>query len=133
MPKNARKKQVKILDIVNEILKFNEKSQQGQGPKILTANQMLSKLPISLAHLKAGDNSEKLKNEKRQLLYSLCHYIILFIGNKNIKTNTFRVQASNSIMYGYFGIGFIDFIFENKRFTDFTSLFFPYDFQKMIA
>ena len=94
---------------------------------------MLSKLPISLDHLKAGDNSEKLKNEIRQLLYSSCHYIILFIGNKNIKTNIFRVQASNSIMYGYFGIGFIDFMFENKKFSDFTSLFFPYDFQKKTA
>ena len=32
---------------------------------------MLSRLPITLAHLKAGNNSEKLKNEVRQLLYSL--------------------------------------------------------------
>ena len=47
MSKNARTKQVNILNIVNEVLKFNEKSQQGQGLKILTPNQMLSKLPIS--------------------------------------------------------------------------------------
>ena len=39
--------------------------------KILTPNQMLSRLPISLAQLNAGNNSEKLKNEIRQLLYSL--------------------------------------------------------------
>ena len=39
--------------------------------KILTPNQMLSRLPITLAQLKAGNNSEKLKNEIRQLLYSL--------------------------------------------------------------
>ena len=39
--------------------------------KILTPNQMLSRLPISSAQLKAGNNSEKLKNEIRQLLYSL--------------------------------------------------------------
>ena len=45
--------------------------QRGQGLKILTPNQMLSRLPISLAQLKAGNNSEKLKNEIRQLLYSL--------------------------------------------------------------
>ena len=45
---------------------------KGQGLKILTPQQMLSRLPISLAHLKAGNNSEKLKNETRQLLYSLC-------------------------------------------------------------
>ena len=47
------------------------KNQQGKGLKILTPNQMLSRLPISLAQLKAGNNSEKLKNEIRQLLYSL--------------------------------------------------------------
>ena len=60
-----------IVKIVEEILKFNEQSQQGQGLKILTPNQMLSRLPITLAQLKAGNNSEKLKNEIRQLLYSL--------------------------------------------------------------
>ena len=43
---------------------------QEQGLKILTPNQMLSRLQISLAKLKAGNNSEKLKNEIRQLLYS---------------------------------------------------------------
>ena len=42
-----------------------------QGLKILTPQQMLSRLPISLAQLKAGNNSQKLKNEIRQLLYSL--------------------------------------------------------------
>ena len=47
------------------------RNQQGQGLKILTPNQMLSRLPISLAQLKAGNNSEKLKNEIRQLFYSL--------------------------------------------------------------
>ena len=39
--------------------------------KILIPNQILSRLPIALAQLKAGNNSEKLKNEIRQLLYSL--------------------------------------------------------------
>ena len=47
------------------------KNQQGKGLKILTPNQMLSRLPINLAQLKAGSNSEKPKNEIRQLLYSL--------------------------------------------------------------
>ena len=60
-----------IVEIVEEILKFNEQNQQGQGIKILTPNQMLSRLPISLAQLQAGNNSEKLENEIRQLLYSL--------------------------------------------------------------
>ena len=48
-----------------------QEEQSGQGLKILTPDQMLSRLPISLAQLKAGNNSEKLKNEIRQLLYSL--------------------------------------------------------------
>ena len=47
------------------------RNQQGKGLKILTPNQMLSRLSISLAQLKAGNNSEKLKNEIRQILYSL--------------------------------------------------------------
>ena len=46
---------------------------QGKGLKILTPNQMLSRLLISLAQLKAGNNSEKIRNEIRQLLYSLYH------------------------------------------------------------
>ena len=60
----------RILKIVKGILEFN-RQQKGQGLKILTPDQMLSRLPISLAQLKAGNNSEKLKNEIRQLLYSL--------------------------------------------------------------
>ena len=63
-------KPYKIVDIVEKILKFNQRNQEGEGLKILTPNQMLSRLPISLAQLNAGNNSEKLKNEIRQLLYS---------------------------------------------------------------
>ena len=47
------------------------RNQSGWGLKSLTRIQMLSRLPISLAQLNAGNNSEKLKNEIRQLLYSL--------------------------------------------------------------
>ena len=62
-----------IVKIVEKILKFNKQNQQkGQGIKILTPNQMLNRLPIALAQLQAGNNSNKLKNEIRQLLYSLC-------------------------------------------------------------
>ena len=62
-----------VLVIINKILDFNKdiQKQQSSGLKILTPNQMLSRLPISLAQLKAGNNSEKLKNEIRQFLYSL--------------------------------------------------------------
>ena len=62
----------KIISILEHILYFNQLQQQeGKGLKILTPKQMLSRLPITLAQLKAGNNSEKLKNEIRQLLYSL--------------------------------------------------------------
>ena len=61
----------KIVKIVKKILNFNKQNQKGKGLKILTPNQMLSRLPITLAQLKAGNNSEKLKNEIRQLLYPL--------------------------------------------------------------
>ena len=74
----------KIMDIVERIFYFNQLDQSGQGLKILTRNQMLSRLPISLAQLKAGNNSEKLKNEIRQLLYSL--YI-----SKNLQNNYIKV------------------------------------------
>ena len=61
----------KIINFVERILYFNHLDQSGKGLKILTPNQMFSRLPITLAQLKAGNNSEKLKNEIRQLLYSL--------------------------------------------------------------
>ena len=51
-----------------------------------------------------------------------------FIGNKNIKTNIFRIQAYDSIMCRYFCIGFIDFRLAGKTLTDFTNLFSPYNF-----
>ena len=61
----------KIIDTFERILELNSEKQSGYGLKTLTPNQMLSTLPIILAKLKAGNNSEKLKNEIRQLLYSL--------------------------------------------------------------
>ena len=75
MPEEEREteKPDNIVKLVEEILKFNKQKQEGQGIKILTPSQMLSRLPISLAQLEAGNNSEKLKNEVRQLLYSVYH------------------------------------------------------------
>ena len=63
----------KILEFIKKILDFNEKirKQKGLGLNILTPSQMLSRLPVSLTQLKVGNNSEKLKNEIRQLLHSL--------------------------------------------------------------
>ena len=61
----------KILKILKEILNFNKETQkQGLSLKILTPDQILSRLTISLRQLNAGNNPEKLKNEIRQLLYS---------------------------------------------------------------
>ena len=53
-----------------------------------------------------------------------------FVGNKNIKENIFQVQANDSVMCGYFCMGFIDFMLAGKKLTDYTSLFSPYDFKK---
>ena len=58
-------------ETVERILEFNQLNQSRQGLKILTPNQILSRLPISLAQLKAGNSSENLKKEIRQLLCSL--------------------------------------------------------------
>ena len=60
-----------IVNIVEEILEFNKQKQEGKGLKILTPDQMLSRLPITLAQLKVGNNSEELINEITRLLYSL--------------------------------------------------------------
>ena len=51
-----------------------------------------------------------------------------FIGNKNIKTNIFRIQAYGSIMCGYFCFGFIDFMLASKTLTEFTNLCSPNNF-----
>ena len=53
-----------------------------------------------------------------------------FIGNNNIKTNIFRIQANNSIIYEYFFNGFIDFILAGKTLIDNTSLLSPYNLKK---
>ena len=58
---------------------------KGKGLKILTSNQMLSRLLISLAQLKAGNNSEKRKNEIRQILYSL------YTSKKNWQNSSIKV------------------------------------------
>ena len=80
MKKNEKPKE--MVDIVQNILEFN-RQQEGRGLKILTPSQMLSRLPISLAQLKAGNNSEKLKNEIRQILHS-------FYKSKKLTKNIYK-------------------------------------------
>ena len=45
------------------------------------------------------------------------------IGNKNIITNVYRIQAYDSIICGYFSIGFVDFMLKGKTLLDYTNLF----------
>ena len=52
------------------------------------------------------------------------------IRNKNIIANTFRIQAYDSVICGYFRMGFIDFMFNCNNLTDFTNLFSPNDLRK---
>ena len=60
-----------IVKVVKKTLDFSKHSQEEKGLKILTLNQMLSRLSIALVQLQAGNNSNKIKNEIRQL--SLYH------------------------------------------------------------
>ena len=53
-----------------------------------------------------------------------------FVNNKNIKTNIFRIQVYDSIMCGYFCIGFIDFMFKGKILTEYKNLFSPNNSKK---
>ena len=67
---------LKVRDIVynafkSRIFSWSKESQQGEGLKIVTPNQMLKRLPIVLAQVKTGNNSENLLNEIRQIVYSL--------------------------------------------------------------
>ena len=62
-----------LKDIVKELERaiFGNEELSGSGLKILTNKQMINRLPILLAQIQAGNNSNKLKNEARQMLYSL--------------------------------------------------------------
>ena len=88
VPENEKSKIQKtqeIINIVERILYFNQLEQQeDSGLKILTPNQMLSRLTISLAQLKAGNNSEKL-NTKLQ------NYCILCTDQKILQNNSIKV------------------------------------------
>ena len=82
-----------MLELESEKSAEKRKNQKGEGLKILTPNQMLSRLPISLAQLKAGNYSEKLKNEIRRLLYSLYR-------SKKLKKEIYKVWSTLFKKYG---------------------------------
>ena len=71
---NARNSAIKFIENYSSMIleaKKLAKEQEGTGLKILTPNQMLKRLPIALAQMKAGNYSESLLNEIRQIVYSL--------------------------------------------------------------
>ena len=69
---NARNNAIKFIeDYGSRIIEEKRKATEGKGLKILTPKQMLQRLPIALAQIKAGNNSESLLNEIRQIVYSL--------------------------------------------------------------
>ena len=71
---NARNDAIKFIEDYDAMIleaKKLAKEEEGTGIKILTSNQMLKRLPIALAQVKAGNNSESLLNEIRQIVYSL--------------------------------------------------------------
>ena len=71
---NAREEAIKFIEDYGSMIleaKRLAREQEGIGLKILTPNQMLKRLPIALPQVKAGNNSESLLNEIRQIVYSL--------------------------------------------------------------
>ena len=76
-----------IVDLYN-IKSGSNTSKKGEGLKILTNKQMLNRLPILLAQIEEGNNSIKLKNEARQILYSLYRSKVLTktVYNNSIKS-----------------------------------------------
>ena len=74
-----------MLEILELILYFDQQNQAGQELNILTPDQMLHRLPITLAQLKAGNNSQKRKSEIRQILY------FLYKSKKNLQNNSIKV------------------------------------------
>ena len=75
---------LEIPDLENEESAAQRRNQLKQGLKILTPNQLLSRLPISLAQLKKENNSEKLKTK-------LGSYCILCTDQKNLQNNSVKV------------------------------------------
>ena len=73
---------------------------------------------------------ELIPKEIKTFINSPLFFIFCALQNKNIITNIFRIQAHDSIMCGYFCIGFIDFMLAGKTLTEFTNLFSRNNFKK---
>ena len=84
-----------IVDIYN-IKSRSDTSKKGEGLKILTNKQMLNRLPILLAQIQAGNNSKSLKNELRQILYSLYRSKVL---TKTVYNNLIKSVHAGHYIY----------------------------------
>ena len=82
-----------IVDLYN-LKSDSDTSKKGEGLKILTDKQMLNRLPILLAQIEAGNNSIKLKNEARQVLYSLYRSKLL---TKTVYNNLIKAIRSKEL------------------------------------
>ena len=87
----------KIIDVVEKIFKLNKKIKSRQGLKKFTPNQMFSRLPTSLAQLKAGNNSENLKAK-------LGNFCALCTDQKKLQNDSTKVWSTlfkdGNIFYG---------------------------------
>ena len=79
-------KNEKTIDIVEKIFELNREKQLGLGLKILTTNQVFSRLPITLAQLKAG-----IRSSIKSLKMKLDNYCILWTYQKNLQSNSIKV------------------------------------------
>ena len=82
-----------ILDLYN-LKSDSDKSKKGEGLKILTKKNLLNRLPILLAQIQAGNNSKSLKNELRQILYSLYRSKVL---TKTVYNNLIKSIRSKEL------------------------------------
>ena len=100
---NARNNVIKFIEDYSSMIieaKKLAKEQEGTGLKILTPNQMLKRLPIALAQIKAGNNSESLLNEIRQIVYSLYR-------SKEITKKVYNNIINSIKVYTFFELGFL--------------------------
>ena len=91
---NARDNAIKFIEDYGSMIldaKKLAREQEGTGLKILTPNQMLKRLPIALAQIKAGNNSESLLNEIREIFYSLYRSKEITKEVYNNKINSIKV------------------------------------------
>ena len=102
---NARDNAIRFIEdygsMILEAKRLAIEEQEGEGLKILTPNQMLKRLPIALAQVKAGNNSESLLNEIRQIVYSLYQ-------SKQITKKVYNNIINSVKVYTFFELGFLN-------------------------